>query len=77
MDEGVGIHDIIPDSPAERAGIKAGDVIIEIDGEKITDMSELKSHINDAGIGGKLKLTIIRNGKEMQIVVDVEANQTS
>ncbi|MCR5275199.1 MAG: trypsin-like peptidase domain-containing protein [Clostridiales bacterium] len=77
VDEGVGIHDIIPDSPAERAGIKAGDVIIEIDGEKITDMSELKSHINDAGIGGKLKLTIIRNGKEMQIVVDVEANQTS
>ena len=76
-DEGVGIHDIIPDSPAERAGLQAGDAIIEIDGDKVKDMSELKAHITKAGVGGKLKLKILRNGKELEIIVDVEANQTS
>lgn len=76
-DEGIGIHDIMDDSPAERAGIKAGDVIIKIDGKKVTDVSDLKTNINRAGIGGQLTLTILRDGKEIEIVVDVEADQSS
>lgn len=76
-DSGIGIHDIIPGSPAERAGIKPGDVIIKIDGKYVTDMSELKSNISRVGIGGKLELTILRDGKEMTIEVDVEENKTS
>lgn len=76
-DEGIGIHDIMADSPAERAGLKSGDAIIKINGHKVTEMAELKSYINDAGIGGKLELTILRDGKEITVIVDVEANQSS
>lgn len=76
-DEGIGIHDIMPDSPAEKVGLKSGDVIIKINGRKVTEMAELKSYINDAGIGGKLMLTILRDGKEIEVEIDVEANQSS
>ena len=74
---GIGIHDIIPGSPAERAKLKKGDVIIKIDGQYVTDIAELKSNIARAGIGGKLELTILRDGKEITVEVDVEENKTS
>ena len=74
---GIGIHDIIPGSPAERVNIRKGDVIIKIDGKYVTDIAELKSNIARAGIGGKLELTILRDGKELTIEVDVEENKTS
>ena len=74
---GIGIHDIIPGSPAERVDIRKGDVIIKIDGKYVTDIAELKSNIARAGIGGKLELTILRDGKELTIEVDVEENKTS
>lgn len=76
-DEGIGIHDIMDDSPAERAGIKSGDVIIKIDGKKVTDVADLKTNINRVGIGGQLTLTILRDGDEIEIVVDVEADTSS
>lgn len=76
-DEGIGIHDIMDDSPAERAGIKAGDVIIKIDGKKVTDVADLKTNINRVGIGGQMTLTILRDGDEIEIVVDVEADTSS
>ena len=76
-DEGIGIHDIMDDSPAERAGIKAGDVIIKIDGKKVTDVADLKININRVGVGGQLTLTILRDGEEIEIVVDVEADTSS
>ena len=76
-DSGIGIHDIMPDSPAEEAGIQPGDVIIKIDGKKVKDVAELKVNINRAGVGGKLTLTILRDGKEIEIVVDVAADQSS
>ena len=76
-DEGIGIHDIMDDSPAERAGIKSGDVIIKIDGKKVTDIADLKININRVGVGGKLTLTILRDGEQIEIVVDVEADTSS
>ena len=74
---GIGIHDIIAGSPAERADLRKGDVIIKIDGKYVTDIAELKSNIARVGIGGKLELTILRDGKELTIEVDVEDNKTS
>ena len=61
----------------EKVGLKAGDAIIEIDGKKVTSVSELKSNISRAGIGGKLSLKIVRDGKEMLIDVNVEEDTTS
>ena len=77
VSEGIGISSVIPDAPAARAGVQDGDVIIKINGVAVTDVGELKVNINRAGVGGKLNLTIMRDGKEIEIVVDVEADEAS
>ncbi len=61
---GVYIHDVMEGSAAHKAGIERGDVIIEIDGEKILSMDQLTNLIADKKVGDELKITIIKNGKE-------------
>lgn len=76
-DGGIGISDIVPGSPAERAGIKPGDVIVKINSSDVTDVSDLKKYINDVGVGGELELTIHRNGQIVEITVEVGDDQSS
>ena len=77
MDHGVGIHDVMEDSPSEKAGLKNGDVIIKIDGNDIKTTADLHAYISRAGVGGVLKLTISRDGKELEIEVTIEESQVS
>ena len=74
---GIGISDIVPGSPAERAGIKPGDVIAKINNSDVLDVMDLKTYINNAGVGGELELTIIRNGQIVEITVEVGDDQSS
>jgi serine protease Do len=50
-------------SPAQKAGIKAGDVIISVDGETVTDARNLAQRISSMAPGNSVKLAIIRNGR--------------
>ena len=77
VDSGIGISDIVPGSPAERAGIKPGDVIAKINNSDVLDVMDLKTYINNAGVGGELELTIIRNGQIVEITVEVGDDQSS
>lgn len=58
------VEQVMPDSAAEKAGIKAGDVITKIDGKKVRTFEELRGKIGSLGAGKKVKLTIIRDGKQ-------------
>jgi len=51
-------------SPAQRAGIKAGDVIVSVNGETVTDARNLAQRIGAMTPGTSVKLGIIRNGRE-------------
>lgn len=51
-------------SPAEKAGLKIGDIIIEADGQKVTSMDDLNKIKNTHQIGDKITLKIYRDGKE-------------
>lgn len=54
-------------SPAEKAGIEVGDIITEINGKEIQEMSEVAPFVKKAGKKGKtLKLTVLRDKKELQ-----------
>ena len=66
---GVYVKEVETFSAAEKAGLKAGDVIIEADGQKITKMDELNEIKNKHKIGDTLKLKINRDGKEQEISV--------
>ncbi|ABR31632.1 serine protease [Thermosipho melanesiensis] len=68
-DKGVFISQVIKDSPAEKAGLKDGDVIIEVEGLSVTSASELKSIIHNYTPGSKIKIIVNRKGKIIKFEV--------
>jgi serine protease Do len=72
--EGILIADIDPDSPADKAGLSPGDVILEFDGEKLEaekddDLNSFTMSISRSEVDEKKKLRIFRNGTEKTIEV--------
>ncbi|MBI4119810.1 MAG: trypsin-like peptidase domain-containing protein [Parcubacteria group bacterium] len=57
---------VLPNSPAKKAGIQQGDIILEFDGKKINQNNTLADLIADKKIGDKVSLKILREGKEIQ-----------
>ena len=62
---GAFVYQVNNGSAAEEAGIKAGDIIIAINGRSIKSFAELRAKIGTLGSGKKVKLTIIREGKTL------------
>ena len=69
---GVYVQSVQNFSPAEKAGLQAGDIIIKADGTDILTMDELNSIKNTHEIGETMTLTINRNGSEKNITVTLE-----
>lgn len=65
------VGDIVEDSPAEKAGIQRGDVIIEFDGKEVTDPSSLRNSVAGTPPGKKVILKIIRDGKMQKVDVTI------
>jgi len=65
------ISEVEEGSPAEEAGLKAGDVIIAIDADKVRDAGDLIEYILDTDPGDKVSVTVMRNKAEVMIEVEV------
>lgn len=63
---------IVPDSPADRAGVKENDIILELNGEKLTEKNDFSDTIQKCRVGEEIKLTIIRSGKEHNLKATLE-----
>jgi len=76
---GVIVSNVERGSPAERAGLKQGDVITVINGTKIEDGNSLRNVIASAGPGAEVTITVLRDGREQQLRAKLEelANQTT
>ena len=61
------IEQVIPNSAASEAGIKAGDVITQINGKNIRSFSELRGKIGSIGAGKSIKLTIVRGDDKPKV----------
>ena len=61
------VAEVAKDGPAERAGIKTGDVIVAFDGKEIRDSSELPLQVARLAPGKKVQVKIIRDGKELTV----------
>jgi membrane-associated protease RseP (regulator of RpoE activity) len=68
---GVLVRSVEKGSAAEKAGIKAGDVIVRADNEKLTDRADLSHVLRSHREGGKLSLGIMRDRHEQTITVDL------
>ncbi|WP_037033364.1 serine endoprotease DegP [Rahnella sp. WP5] len=75
---GAFISQVMPKSAAEKAGIKAGDVILSMNGKPISSFASFRADIGTLPIGTKVTLGLLREGKPMNIDVTIEqSTQTS
>ncbi len=71
IDHGAIINEVIKDSPAEKADLDEGDVIISFNGQKVWDQDDLTDFVENSEIGSQAALVVIRDGKEMTINVEL------
>jgi hypothetical protein len=71
-EDGVVVVEVMPDSPADEAGLRHGDVITHVNGKLIEDEDELCEDLNEMGPGKKVTLTVFREGKKKEVTAELE-----
>lgn len=67
---GVVVDEVVPNSPAAKAGMETYDVIVEMDGKKVEDTIDLRKHLyNEKEIGEDLKVKVYRQGKVVELTL--------
>ncbi|MEK6528154.1 MAG: DegQ family serine endoprotease [Nitrospirota bacterium] len=65
------VNGIIEKSPAEKAGLKRGDIILEVNGKTVNDVKSLSNIVAQSEVGSAVKLKITREGKEITVKANV------
>lgn len=73
--QGALITGVVDGSPAKKAGLKEGDLVISVDGVATTSVGQLRSQIGVKAISDEIKLGIIRDGDSKTVVVTVEKSR--
>ncbi len=71
--QGALIAKVLSDSPAEKAGLKVGDIVVRYDGQQVVYSSDLPPLVGQTKVGHKAKLSVLRGSKEKVIKVTIEA----
>jgi S1-C subfamily serine protease len=69
VDEGVLIQSIVPNSPAERAGLQPGDVIVDIGGRPTREVTDLFAALRQYGAGDEVDVRVVSGGREQTVRV--------
>jgi len=75
--EGVLVVQVYKGDPADKGGIKSGDVIIAVDGKKVSSTRELSRAIANRPVGKRTTIRVIRNGKDKKMTVKLAKRQDS
>lgn len=73
--QGAFISEVMADSAASKAGLKSGDVIIALNGQKIRSFAELRAKVATTGAGKEIELTYLRDGKEEKVKVTLQSDK--
>ena len=74
---GAFVSEVLPKSAAAKADIKAGDVLISLDGKPINSFAELRAKIGTTAPGKTVKIGLLRNGKQQEVSVVLDNSSTS
>ena len=74
--KGVLVGDVVNNSPAEKSGIKRGDIITKVNDEEVDFPGELQDKIRSIEIGKKANIEVVRDGKEISFVVIIDEMPT-
>lgn len=72
---GAVVSDVVEGSPAEKAGIRVGDVIVGFDGNSVEDGQDLPELVANAGPGAEAQVTVLRDGGEQNMDVTLAAQE--
>lgn len=73
--QGAFVSEVMPESAAAKAGLKAGDVITGLNGQKIRSFAELRAKVATTGAGKEIELTYLRDGKEKNVKVTLQSDE--
>jgi S1-C subfamily serine protease len=59
-----------PGSPAEKAGVAKGDLIVALDGKEVTEVTDLLYHVSARAAGEKGTVTVTRGGRERELPIE-------
>ena len=75
VEEGVLISKVMEESPAEKAGLKAGDVILEIDDKEVSSPGDVTKIVKKHEKGDKLNIEVSRRGQNMALAIELEERE--
>ena len=75
VESGIIVTSVLKDSPAEKAGMKTGDVVIEVNGTKVTSMAEFKYELYKYKPNDKIKIRVNRDGSEKELEVTLTKSE--
>jgi serine protease Do len=72
-ENGVFVQEVLPNTPAERGGMKNDDVVVDVDGEKVTSVDQFVNMIQMTKPGTTITMGIVRDGEPTEVEVTIEA----
>ncbi|MFZ4856548.1 MAG: DegQ family serine endoprotease [Desulfuromonadaceae bacterium] len=75
--KGALVNDVIKGSPADKAGVQQGDVIIALNGNEVKDPSHLQRLVAEAGIGKVARMSLFRDGKALEVGITLASADTA
>jgi S1-C subfamily serine protease len=75
--EGVLVVEVVPNTPADRAGLEQGDVILQVAGQRVEDAEQLQDLVEKSGVSETITFKIQRGDRELEVEVTTAQLETS
>lgn len=74
---GAGIAEVQPGTPAAAAGLRSGDVVVAVNGERVDSSLSLVAQIRERTVGDEVTLTVLRGGKELKLTATLTSKSST
>jgi serine protease Do len=71
VDKGVMVREVLPGTPAEKAGLQPKDVIVEFNGKPVKEMQKFRMMVGNTPVGSSIPIAVLRDGKRKDLTIDI------